>query len=269
MESDCCLSSLKMSPSQTLVSYEQLSAGRAPAKADGWQHATGEEQVSPWSRSLTPQTFRTQTCAIPPRSRSVLPVKGALSWAGCSGKVHKAELLKAQAACSKKINGACAGSLRPGAPTLFFLPVSKRKISFCCPCILEYPCPVSWEFSNCAEGRRTSFIWKLWEIRRKTSISFFFLCNARVIKGGSTGGNGRGRLKQHSNTNDVLFACGEESKKSRVALSCELRVHMLEDLVKCYHLFSLYERKPALQTTSGRVVFIILLHERAEKSTTR
>lgn len=43
---------------------------------------------------------------------------------------------------------------------------------------------------------------------------FFFFCNARVIKGGSTSGNGRGRLKQHSNTNDVLLPMVKRARRA-------------------------------------------------------
>lgn len=84
MESDCCLSSLKTSPSQTF-SYEQLSAGRSPAKAVGMAARHRRETSVPLEHGASSHTHSADE-PVPSRLRncSVLPVKGGLSLAGCS-----------------------------------------------------------------------------------------------------------------------------------------------------------------------------------------
>lgn len=56
--------------------------------------------------------------------------------------------------------------------------------------------------------------------KRKSSISFF--CNDRVIKDADAGGNGRGRLKQHSNTNGVLESMLEKPRRAGSHLAVNL-----------------------------------------------
>lgn len=55
---------------------------------------------------------------------------------------------------------------------------------------------------------------------RKSSISF--LCNDRVIKVADTGGNGRGRLKQHLNINGVLQSVLEKLRRAESYLAVNL-----------------------------------------------